>query len=302
MKRLSSLLLCLFASASLVSCSVASTGNTVGFREYRNDNLPADVEVIKDIEYGKVGDVSLRLNIVRPKDAKDPLPVIVFIHGGGWNSGNKDDDTGLLCGFAKQGYVGVSVEYRFVDVARFPAQIEDCKCAIRFLKANAEQYGIEADRIGVWGDSAGGHLAALLGTSGGVKELEGRGGWQDTSSSVNAVCDWYGPVGLADIPLSDDHPYSQLLGSTPRANPELARLSDPVSFISEDDPPILIMHGDKDELVPIVLSEQFYQKLKQGGVDATMETVKGAGHGNGFWGNMEIYGKVLGFFNKTLKK
>ena len=299
MKHFAKVVACLLASASLISCGASQTT----LQEYKNDSLPPDIEVLKDIEYGKAGDVSLRLNIIRQKEkAEKPLPALVFIHGGGWCSGNKDDSTGLLCGIAQLGYVCVSVEYRFFSVATYPAQIEDCKNAIRFLRAKSADYNIDPDRIGAWGDSAGGHLAALLCTTGDVKELEGEGGWQDYSSRINAACDWYGPVGLADSTLPEDHIYSQLLGSTPQANRDLARLSDPVSFISKDDPPILIMHGDMDESVPIALSRQFYEKLKQAGADVTFDTIKDAGHGDGFWGKMEIYEKVLAFFDRELNK
>lgn len=302
MKRFGRLLLCVLASASLVSCSSAVQTDVRSVHDYKTDALPPDVEVVKDIEYGKAGDASLRLNIIRPEQAEKPLPVIIFLHGGGWCSGNKDDSTGLMAGFAQLGYVCASVEYRFFDVAVFPAQIEDCKNAVRFLRANATVYGIDPDHIGAWGDSAGGHLAALLAASGDIAELEGQGGWQEHSSRVQAAVDWYGPVGLSEMNLSQDDIYSKLLGTTPQENRELARLSDPMSLISSDDPPILIMHGDRDNVVPIILSTQYAEKLRQGGVDVTMETVKGAGHGDGFWGEAAIYAKVLAFFDKVLKK
>lgn len=272
-------------------------------QEYKNDQLPADVQVIRDIEYGKAADVSLKLNVMRPNaPGKDKLPALVWIHGGGWVGGNKDDATGLLSAFAQQGYVCVSVEYRFADVATFPAQIQDCKAAIRFLRAHAEEYGLDAQRIGVWGDSAGGQLVALLGTSGGVAELEGDSGNQEQSSAVQAVCDWYGPVGYAKGTLTKDNAVSVMLGGTPQDNREQARLSDPMSFIDGQDPPFLIMHGDKDNLVPLQLSQQFERALREAKVDVTLDVIPGAGHGDGFWGVPGIYGKVLAFFDKTLKK
>lgn len=306
MKRFAVLAACLpvilLASTPLASCGTPRPAGAPGIRLYEDDSPPADVEVIMDVEYGRAGDVSLRLNVIRPKARADkPRPAILWIHGGGWAGGSKDASTGMLCGFAQKGYVCASVQYRFVDAARFPAQIEDCKCAVRFLRAHAEKYGIDPDRIGAWGNSSGGHLAALLATSGGEEELEGSGGWQEQSSAVNAACDWYGPVCLAGATLHESHPYSQLLGAPPQDNPALARLSDPASFISADDPGILIMHGDSDGVVPISLSEQFFDRLTRGGVEAELEIVKGAGHGEGFWENPDVYAKVLDFFDRKLK-
>lgn len=303
MKRLYLLATATMACLLLAACAQRSEPVSKTVQDYKNDQLPVDVQVIRDVEYGKAGDVSLKLNVIRPKTPeKEKLPVLVWIHGGGWVGGNKDDATGLLCGFAQQGYVCVSVEYRFADVATFPAQIQDCKAAIRFLRANADKYGIDTQRFGVWGDSAGGHLVSLLGTSGSVPELEGDSGNAGQSSAVQAVCDWYGPVGFARGTLNKDDPVSVMLGGTPQDNRELARQSDPVTFIDGQDPPFLIMHGDKDNVVPLWLSQEFNKSLKAAKVDVTLDIIPGAGHGDGFWGVPAIYSKVLAFFDRTLKK
>src|SRR5262245_53951430 len=132
-------------------------------KEFR---LPEGVELLRDVEYGKGGKRALRLHILRPKKApKDTMPVLVWIHGGGWMAGSRDTGIGILALFVGRGYICASIEYRFSSEAVFPAQIHDCKCAIRFLRAKAKEYNLDPDRIGVWGSSAGGHLAALLGTS-----------------------------------------------------------------------------------------------------------------------------------------
>ncbi len=303
MKRMIGIATAALSCLLLAACAQGSAPASVHIVDYKADQLPDDVEVLKDIEYGQAGGVSLRLNLIRPKEPdQQPLPVIVWIHGGGWMAGNKDDAIGLLCGFAQRGYACVSVEYRFADVAVFPAQIHDCKAAIRFLRAHAQEYGLDAQRIGAWGDSAGGHLAALLGTSGDVPELKGDGGNPEQSSRVQAVCDWYGPVGFAEAAMAQDHPISVLLGGTPQSRRELARQADPITFLSADDPPILIMHGDRDELVPLQLSRGFADALSAGSVDVTLDVIRGAGHGDGFWGVTAIYDKVLAFFDKVLKK
>ena len=163
--------------------------------------VPDNLEFLKDVVYGKVGDRELKLDILRPKQPPaEPMPVVVYIHGGGWAAGNKASMPGLCNRLADQGYFCVSVGYRFSQEAVFPAQIEDTKCAIRFLRAHAKEYKINPDRIGVWGHSAGGHLVALLGTAGDAKDLEGTGGWQDQSSRVQCVIDCFGPTDFSVIP------------------------------------------------------------------------------------------------------
>ena len=259
--------------------------------------IPADVEVIRDVEYGKGGDVSLRLDIVRPRvTPKDPMPVVIFIHGGGWRGGDKQSAVQHLIPLAQKGYFCATINYRLTDVAIFPAQIEDCKCAIRWVRAHAKEYNADPKRIGVWGGSAGGHLVALLGTSGGEKDLEGKGGYPKESSKVQAVCDWFGPTdflkiaedakksGMTDeqiAKLGATDPVSLLVGGKFWEKPDVCKKASPITYVTKDDPPFLIMHGDKDPLVPLSQSQTFYDALKKVGVDATLKILEGAGHGFG---------------------
>ncbi len=197
--------------------------------------------------------------------------------------------------------------YRLSGEARFPAQITDCKAAIRFLRAHAEDYGIDPKRIGGWGGSAGGHLVALLGTTAGVKELEGDAGNPSQSSAVQAVCDFFGPTNLTPQSGWTKTPpqVAQLLGGEVTDKPEFAKLASPVKFVDAKDPPFLIIHGEQDRLVPIAQSEQLYEALRKAGVDATFVRVKNAAHG--FVGKnisptlAEIDSQVLAFFDKKLK-
>lgn len=261
--------------------------------------LPETVELLKDVEYGKGGERALKLHILRPKTApKDAMPVLVWIHGGGWQGGSKDSGIGRLAKYAERGYCCASIEYRFSKEAVFPAQIEDCKCAIRFLRAKAKEYQLDPDRIGVWGSSAGGHLVALLGTSAAIKELEGKGGWPEQSSRVQAVCDFCGP---ADFPKWGDtaHPaVLALFGGKVKEKAELAAKASPVTHISKDAPPFLIVHGDEDKVVPLDQSESLNAALKKAGIDVTLHVVKGGGHG---FGGPEIDKLVADFFDKHLK-
>ncbi|MHC4701643.1 MAG: alpha/beta hydrolase fold domain-containing protein, partial [Planctomycetota bacterium] len=199
--------------------------------------------------------------------------------------------------------------------AIFPAQVQDCKAAVRWVRANAAKYGFDPDRIGAWGSSAGGHLVAFLGTSGNVKEFDTETNAQ-YSSRVQAVCDWFGPTDLLQM---DEHmlegsrlvhdepgsPESLLVGGPIQEEPyrSLARKADPITYVTRDDPPFLMMHGDKDMLVPLHQSELLLDALKKAGVDASLYVVKGGGHGlrGGKESQEELFEMVAGFFDKHLK-
>lgn len=273
--------------------------------------LPPGVKQIPDVVYATVGNTRLHMDICLPeKMPGHALPAIVWIHGGGWKQGNYKWNRSAI--FVKHGYAAVSIQYRFLDQAKFPAQIHDCKAAIRFLRANASRYGIDPDRIGVWGGSAGGHLAALLGTSGGIRELEGDLGNAGVSSRVQAVCEWYGPNDLT-LRITEPEPgrkkpplLVQLLGATFYENPAIYRLASPITHISKDDPPFLIVHGDNDELVPIEQARLMHDALLRAGVESTLITVKNGNHGLTAPGQNpsqeEIEKRMLEFFDKHLKK
>jgi len=274
--------------------------------------LPSDLEEIRDVVFGTGGGRPLKLNILRPRTApKTPMPVVVWVHGGAWRAGSKEGRRTLA--LAKRGYFTVSIEYRLSQEARFPAQIEDCKCAIRWLRAHAKDYNIDPGRIGAWGASAGGHLVALLGTTGDVKELEGQGGWQDQSSRVQAVCDFFGPTDFTRMNEGGSHmdhdapnsPESQLVGGPIQESKEACRKANPITYVTPDDPPFLIVHGEADRTVPINQSEFLYEALKKAGVDVTFVRVKRGGHG--FRGETDpsperIEQLVIEFFDKHLRR
>jgi acetyl esterase/lipase len=264
--------------------------------------LPDSVELLRDVEFGTGGKRPLKMHILRPKTLpREPMPVLVWIHGGGWQKGSKDSGILRLASFAERGYFCASAEYRLSDEAIFPAQIEDCKCAIRFLRAKASQFKIDPDRIGVWGSSAGGHLVALLGTSEYVKELEGRGGWAEHSSRVNAVCDFCGPSDFFKIVGNSDGakgPVGKLFGGGPAAKTDLAKLASPVTHVTKNAPPFLIVHGDKDTLVPLEQAKILHDALTKAGVPATLYVAEGQGHG---LGGPEVNRTVQEFFDKQFK-
>ena len=161
-----------------------------------NVPLPADVELLSDIEYGKVGPRSLKLDLYRPKKMGTPVPGLIFIHGGGWSGGDKKVYRVHASRYAQRGYVAVSIAYRFSGEAPFPAAVQDAKCAVRWMRTQGKRYGIDPNNIAVLGGSAGGHLAMMVGYSSDVKELEGQGGHQHVSSRPQAVVNLYGPSDL----------------------------------------------------------------------------------------------------------
>ncbi|HEY0380447.1 MAG TPA: alpha/beta hydrolase fold domain-containing protein [Pyrinomonadaceae bacterium] len=273
---------------------------------------PPSVELVPDVIYSEGGARPLRMHVLRPKVLpKEPMPVILFVHGGGWFEGHRNRGIGPLVHFAERGYLCASVEYRLSGEAKFPAQIEDVKEAVRFLRAKAKEFHLDPERIGVWGQSAGGHLAALLGTSGDVKALEGAGGWRKFSSRVQAVVDWNGPADFLEPVQAKwwaerkDDAFFKLIGGPAEANRDKAVRASPATYATPDDPPFLIMHGDADEVVLLSQSESLHQALKRAGVDSTLDVLKGAGH-FGVDAVMplpeELAATMDAFFDKNLKK
>jgi acetyl esterase/lipase len=186
--------------------------------------------------------------------------------------------------------------------ATFPAQIEDCKAAIRWLRANAAKYHFDPDHIGVWGASAGGHLVALLGTTGGMKELEGKEGKLEESSRVQAVVDWFGPSDFRKIGVAPKtSPVVKLLGGQISETKEKAALASPLAHVARGEPPFLIMHGDKDATVPLAQSEMLADALKKAGVEVTLKVLKGAKHGGPEFSTPESRKLIEEFFDKHLK-
>lgn len=260
---------------------------------------------LRDLEYAVVDGISLKLDLYLPDASPaDLVPLVVWIHGGAWLSGDKNRTSAPEV--LGPEYAVASIDYRLSQQAPFPAQIHDCKAAIRWLRAHAVEYGIDPDRIGAWGSSAGGHLAALLGTSGGVEELEGTvGDCLGVSSRVQAVCDFFGPIDLltlvdptGEIDLGTaQSPVGRLLGGPRAERIELAKLASPTAHVDATDPPFLIVHGDADEIVPWAQSVTFHQILADAGVDASLYVVGLAGHG-GF--APSVYALVRAFFDRVL--
>lgn len=284
--------------------------NRRGNRQGNEQNLD-EFEVVRDVVFGTGGGRDLTMHVVLPKAKRDvPMPAYVWIHGGGWQGGTKEGGVGQVAPLVRNGFVGATIEYRLTGEAPFPAQIEDCKCAIRYLRAKSEEYNIDVDRIAVGGSSAGGHLAALVGTSGGVKELEGNGGWPDQSSRVQAVVDLYGPTDFKQFVTAKGYeghnrpgsPESKLLGGGEvLANPDGIRRVNPITYVDQDDPPFLILHGTDDRTVPPNQSEAMHQVLQAAAVESKLHVIQGAGHGGPEFSKPEVRQMQKDFLLKTFK-
>ncbi|MBU3110153.1 alpha/beta hydrolase [Clostridium lacusfryxellense] len=263
-----------------------------------------------------------KLDIYLPNSGTGPFPVIVAIHGGAFKSGDKaSGETAPMLAALERGYAVVAVNYRLSEEAQFPAQINDIKAAIRFVKANASKYNLNESKIATWGGSAGGSLSSLAGTSGGVETLEGAElGNSDKSSNVQAVVDWFGPIYFSTMDAefaklgvtpamgttsSATSPESSYIGKTigTAEAEELVKKASPQTYISNDDPAFFIQHGTVDKNIPITQSENFASKLKAviGDSKVTFEKIVGASHGGAQFETTENVNKVLDFLDKYLK-
>lgn len=324
------------AIALLIATRVCAQSGALASQPH--DSYPSGVSGFKDVTYQMLNGFHPQTADMYVPSGKGPFPAVVFVHGGGWGAGSPrtQDSIRILTSLAARGYVVMGINYRFHGEARFPAQIQDTKAAIRWLRSNADDYGVDRARVGILGASAGGYLAALAGTSCGVKALEPsapagappglpRGGVppgmtikSDNAQSdcVQAVVDWYGPIDFLTmdsqaLPNSSKHDVAtgaegRLLGCAPsQCSKELVGQTNPISYVDKSDPPFLIMHGDNDHSVPAGQSQELYKALMAQGVKATLVLVPGADHV--FYGvsdakMQEIWNTTFDFFDRTLAR
>jgi acetyl esterase/lipase len=262
------------------------------------------VDKYLNLEYARPDGHALHLDLYVPKGATGPLPLVMWVHGGGWLAGDRSD--GFFLPVVKSGFAVASIDYRLSQVAIFPAQIYDCKAAVRWLRANAAKYNINPNKIGAAGASAGGHLVALLGTTNGDPQFEGNEGATGVSSDVQAVVDYFGPTDFTAIRqdatpeqtrnLSD--PVTRLFGGPVSERMDLARLASPMAHVSSKACPFFIVQGDQDNIVPPSQSVHLNDALKKAGVLSELVIVKGAGHG---FDDPASYAAAIGFLKKQLQ-
>ena len=244
------------------------------------------ITVLRDQPYFVNWHPRQKLDLYVPQHADHPLPLIIWIHGGAWLEGSKDEYAPLE--YLAEGYAVASLNYRLSQHAIFPAQLEDCKAAVRWLRANARKYNLDPQRFAAWGASAGGHLVALLGVTGEVSDFE-VGKNLSVSSQVQAVVDYFGPTDFLqmDAQRAPDgvlhdaahSPESRLVGGWIRQFPERVAKASPLTYVTSRAAPFLIVHGDHDPIVAYPQSQLLENALKKAGVPVTFYTVQGGGHG-----------------------
>lgn len=239
-------------------------------------------KVLRDVTYCTAGGVDLKMDVYFPRNATGTTPLVVYVHGGGWRSGDKSGGAGMIDAPAllDAGFTVASLDYRLAPQYTFPAMIEDVKCAIRSLRAHAGDYNIDPSKIGVWGGSAGGHLVNLLGTTDASAGFD-VGQYLDQSSRVQAVVDMFGPADLTTGFSNGYEQVAQTVFGTTDFNDPIFKTVSPVTYITADDPPFLILQGDADQTVPLSQSEEFYDKLTAAGVEARLVIVHDGPHGLG---------------------
>jgi acetyl esterase/lipase len=282
-----------------------------GFDFNRPRPLPEAIKAERNIPYVENGHANQVLDVFLPEQASGkPLPLMIWSHGGAWMGGGHANPPVIY--LVEKGFAVASIQHRFSSHAVWPAQAHDCKAAIRFLRANASKYNFDPENFGVGGDSSGGHLAAFVGTSGDVPEMEGDLGNTNVSSRVQAVVDWFGPTDFTlmtqqsgprsmiqhDAP---DSPESRLVGGPVQEQKAAAATANPITYVDKNDPPFLIMHGDNDQLVPLGQSVILAKALIDAGVEVTMKTIPGAAHGGPQFHNAESRRLMEEFLSRTLK-
>jgi acetyl esterase/lipase len=297
---------------SWLAATVLLSGGALAASAAQPTRQTTSVKAERNIPYVENGHRNQVLDLYLPEQPSDkPLPLMIWIHGGAWMAGSQANPPVLY--LVDKGFAVASIQHRFSSDAIWPAQAYDCKAAVRFLRANAAKYNFDPNHFGVGGDSSGGHLAAFVGTSGDVSEMEGDLGNPGVSSRVQTVVDWFGPTDLTlmaqqsgpgsmiqhDSPTS---PESLLLGGPVQEKRDLAETANPLTYIDKNDPPFLIMHGDNDQLVPLGQSVILAKALIDAGVEeVTMKTVHGAGHEDPQFRNAENQQLIEEFLSRKLK-
>ena len=303
-------LLCIFFAFLFIhQFSQASVGQPIQEPEPNRESVALGAstgKTIRDITYCKTGDTDLRMDAYLPPSRDNaPLPVLIYIHGGAWIAGDKDEKPLRtdLPGLLQRGYAVFSINYRLAPLYRFPAQIEDCKCAVRSIRANAKKYNIDPARLGVWGSSAGGHLATLLGVTEGVSEFEGDGGYPEQSSAVQAVATFFGP---ADLTTSDWSLIDKLGFLSGFGTSKYWLKASPVNYVTRQAPPFWVVVGDKDKIVSPQQGQRLFAELKSHQVQSSLLVVKNCGHEFAFSGNPtpsrpEVSKQLVKFFDQNIR-
>ena len=285
--RRSGFTLTLFASFSCATFLLLTSSTKASPPE---EASPTKVEIVfeTNLQYGTGAGEKLTLNLARPRDGEGPFPGVVFIHGGAWQGGNKELHDAQVKELAQRGFVAATVGYRLAPKHVFPAQIEDCKCAVRWLRAHAADYKLDPERIGAVGLSAGAHLVMMLGSMDPADGLEGSGGSSEQSSKVQAVVSFAGPTDLtADLPEVDTDILNKFVGRSEKdaQRQKLLERASPLHYVNAGDAPMLLFQGTRDPLIPAEQAFAMATALTKAQVPGRVEILVGAEHG---WGEPDL--------------
>ena len=288
---------------------VAAAANAKDDPQKILNRLPKGTIIERDIVYAKNGEREMLLDVYRPKSEK-PLPLVIWFYGGAWDWGNKDRSQPLIP-MLSGGYAIAGVTHTKSKEEIFPAVINDCRAAVSFLRLNAKRFNLDPKRFGAAGESSGGHLTALLATTSDTKEFQKHPVTQKASSAIQAASPWCGPTDflkLNDVKASQDYSNprsapSRLVGKPIKQAPEKCKQANPITYVTKDDPPCFIVHGDRDFVVPLNQSELLHAALEKAGVPSTLHVVNGGEHGFSKLtpANDEIVKKVMEFFDRQFK-
>lgn len=293
--------------AAMIAANEMPEGTQILYGQFAEEGSYYSCSYKPDIVYATYGEVERRLQIIIPHRSGYKFPLVIFVQGSAWRKQDLYMNIPNLCHIAAKGYVIASVEIRDTDVARFPAAIEDVKCAIRFMRKHADEYGIDRNRVAVWGDSSGGHLSLMTGLT--IGEYD-NGMYSEQTDEVSAVIDYYGVSDLLTLGKYNhildhdaaDSPEGLFIGGRVKDHAELAKKASPLhQNLDKTLPPFLIIHGDRDTVVHINQSIEMYKALKKHGQSVLFYKVVGAGHGDGVW-NPQVLKITERFLSASLNR
>ncbi len=269
-------------------------------RQVGNPEVESEITVAREVVFGRGGEKDLLLDLYRPSGHADlPLPVVVFIHGGGWHGGDKKDYGDLATHLARHGYLCAAINYRLSGEAPFPAALEDCKCAIRWLRAHADDYNADPHRFATWGHSAGGHLAAMVALTPG--QFEGQGGWAHAPSVAQCALCFSAPLDFPALGESLKGSVDAFLGAASAGDRGGRERSSPISYVAGATAAFFICHGEQDNLVPPEQSQRFVAALRKAKVAVEFMPVPTAGHDLERH-SPDIFARAVRFLDRHLKR
>ncbi len=267
-------------SARVESPSVEQASHSAGDAASTATKPPA-IRIVRNVVYALPDGLELRADLYLPPEAEGRRPAVLLIHGGGWRYGTKAQMFAQARQLARRGYVAMSINYRLAPAYPYPAQVQDCLSAVRWLRRHADRYQIDPARIGVYGYSAGGHLACMVGVGGAAGDIGTSTGEAEVDARVQAVVAGGAPCDFRSMPADSDI-LDYWLGGARQARPATYEVASPISAVSADDPPTFFFHGEKDWVVPIFIARRMQAALSNAGVETEFFVCEGDGHVNAF--------------------